>query len=233
MNHPIVQSCEGVTLLAGGPVTRRDLRLALARAPRLVAADGGADSALRLGFAPDAVIGDMDSLSAAGRQALAGRIHHLPEQETTDFDKCLRNIHAPFVLALGGAGARIDHGLAVMNVLVRRAGLPCLLLGPQDVVFAAPAELTLQLAVGERFSLFPLGAVRGESEGLRWPIAGMVFAPDARIGTSNEVTAPEVRLTFDTPGMLVILPRRRLDAALSALVPGWSGRRGPRSSRGG
>lgn len=233
MTHPLVRSREGVTLVAGGPASRRDLRLALGRAPRLVAADGGADSALRLGYMPDAVIGDMDSLSAAGRQALAGRLHHLAEQETTDFDKCLRNIQAPFVLALGVAGARIDHGLAVMNVLVRRTGQTCLLVGPQDVVFAAPPDLSLRLAVGDRFSLFPLAAVRGESEGLRWPIGGTDFAPNGRIGTSNEVTAPRVRLAFDAPGMLVILPRRRLDAALRALVPGWSGRGPEGSFRGG
>ncbi|MCE6969465.1 thiamine diphosphokinase [Cereibacter sphaeroides] len=231
MTQPIIECSEGVTLVAGGPVTRRDLSLAVARAPRLVAADGGADSALRLGFPPEAVIGDMDSLSDAGRQALAGRVHHLAEQETTDFDKCLRNIHAPFVLALGVAGARIDHGLAVMNVLVRRTERPCLLLGPQDVVFHAPAEISLRMSTGERLSLFPLGPVTGQSEGLRWPIDGIGFAPDGRIGTSNEVSAPEVRLAFDGPGMLIILPRNRLDAALRALVPGWGGR-GPRSARG-
>ncbi|AXQ95048.1 thiamine diphosphokinase [Cereibacter azotoformans] len=221
MTRPIVESTEGVTLVAGGPVTRRDLSVALARAPVLVAADGGGDSALRLGRLPQAVIGDMDSLSHEGREALRGRVHHLPEQETTDFDKCLRSIRAPFVLALGVAGARIDHGLAVMNVLVRRTEPVCLLVGPQDVVFHAPPELRLRLKVGERISLFPLGPVTGESRGLRWPIDGIPFAPDGRVGTSNAVAEPEVRLAFDGPGMLVILPRARLDRALRALVPGW------------
>ncbi|MGP3697449.1 thiamine diphosphokinase [Rhodobacter sp. NSM] len=232
MTQPIVKSTEGVTLVAGGPVTRRDLALSLARAPHLVAADSGADSALRLGRVPEAVIGDMDSLSEHGRESLGARVHHLPEQETTDFDKCLRNIEAPFVLALGVAGARIDHGLAVMNVLVRRKEPVCLLVGPQDVLFHAPPDLRLRLGVGDRLSLFPLAPVRGESRGLRWPIDGIDFAPDGRIGTSNAVSESEVRLSFDRPGMLVILPRTRLDAALRALVPAWAGR-APRSARGG
>lgn len=236
MIPPIVQSPDGVTLVGGGPVTRRDLALALARAPCLVAADGGADRALAAGRLPQVVIGDLDSLSKAGRAAVGpGRLHHVPEQDTTDFDKALRNIVAPFVLAVGVAGARIDHALAVMNVLVRRHRQCCLLIGPQDVVFHAPADLTLKLRPGDRLSLFPLGPVQGESSGLRWPIKGLAFAPGGMIGTSNEVTGPQVRLAFDTPGMLVILPRARLDAALSALVPGW--RRpdaaGPRPARGG
>jgi thiamine pyrophosphokinase len=37
------------------------------------------------------------------------------------------------------------------------------------------------------------------------------------IGTSNRVVAPRVRLEFDGPGMLVILPRARLDAAITAV----------------
>lgn len=222
MNHPVVESSEPVTLVAGGPVGRRDLVLALARAPRLVAADGGADRVLAAGYQPEMVIGDFDSISARARGLLgADRLHVIAEQQTTDFDKALRSISAPFVLALGVAGGRIDHGLAVLNALVRNADRICLAIGPQDVVFHAPPELMLRLRVGDRLSLFPLAAVSGHSTGLRWPIAGLAFAPGGMIGTSNAVTAPEVSLRFDGPGMLVLLPRARLDAALAALVPGW------------
>lgn len=218
MNHPIVQSSEGVTFVGGGPVNGVLMREALARAPRLVAADGGADRALRLGHLPEAVIGDMDSISAAARARLAGRVFPLPEQATTDFDKVLRSVDAPFYLALGFAGARIDHGLAVFNALVRHADRRCIVIGPQDVVFHAPSRLELTLRRGDRLSLFPMGRVRGESTGLEWPIGGIDFAPDAMIGTSNRVTDPRVRLRFDGAGMLVILPRARLDAALTALA---------------
>lgn len=218
MNHAIVQSSDGVTLVGGGPVGAALLRQAEAHAPRLVAADSGADRLLRLGRLPEAVIGDLDSISDAARARLGDRIFHLPEQETTDFDKALRSISAPFVLALGFAGARIDHGLAVLNALVRHADRRCLLVGPQDVVFHAPPELVLSLRAGDRLSLFPMAEVGGESEGLEWPTGGLRFAPDAMIGTSNRVTAGRVTLRFDGAGMLVILPRRRLGAALTALA---------------
>jgi thiamine pyrophosphokinase len=45
------------------------------------------------------------------------------------------------------------------------------------------------------------------------------FHPRGLIGTSNRVSMPEVRLSFDRPGMLVILPRARLGAAVAALAP--------------
>lgn len=217
--------------MGGGPVGRRILSRALRRAPEVVAVDGGADAVLAAGLRPRAVVGDFDSISMAARAALdPGLLHRIEEQETTDFDKALRSVAAPFVLGVGFQGARLDHGLAVLNALVRRRDQTCLLLGPEDVVFHAPPRLTLRLVPGDRLSLFPMAPVTGQSEGLHWPIGGLDFAPGGMIGTSNRASAPEVALRLDGPGMLVILPQARLDAALRALVPGW---RGPTAARGG
>ena len=134
-----------------------------------------------------------------------------------ELPEALRLIEAPLILALGFAGARLDHGLAAFSTLVARADRRCILLGPKDFAFAAPPHLTLDLRPGEPLSLFPMAQVTGASEGLEWPIAGIRFAPDGMIGTSNRVIARRVELEFDQPGMLVILPRRRLDAAIRAL----------------
>lgn len=219
MNAPIVQSTYGVTLAGGGPFSARDLKMALARAPLAVAADSGADRLLRLGVMPEAVIGDMDSISPQARAQIPKENQYLVgEQVTTDFDKALRSIAAPLVLALGFAGARLDHGLAAFSTLIARRDRRCILIGPQDLAFAAPPRLELALAKGEPFSLFPMAVVTGRSAGLEWPIEGITFAPDGMIGTSNRVVDRRVVLEFDRPGMLVILPRRRLDAAIKALL---------------
>ncbi len=64
-----------------------------------------------------------------------------------------------------------------------------------------------------------MAPVTGQSEGLRWPIDGLAFAPNGRVGTSNAVTGP-VALRFDGDGMLVILPRTALPQVIKALMPG-------------
>ncbi len=221
MQAAIVQSDAGVTLVGGGDVAPGALARALERAPRLVAADSGADRALAAGHRPEAVIGDLDSLSPAARVQLgAARLHRIAEQETTDFDKALRSIVAPFVLAVGFTGPRLDHTLGVFNALARHPDRRCLVLGAQDVCFLAPHDLALQLVPGTRLSLFPLGAVSGTSEGLRWPIGGIGFAPAGLTGLSNEVSAPQVRLRLSARRMLVMLPAEALDAALAGLGPG-------------
>ncbi|TCP62902.1 thiamine pyrophosphokinase [Rhodovulum bhavnagarense] len=216
----ILQSSDNITIIGGGTVSAPLLSEALRFAPMLVAADGGADTILAHGHMPRAVVGDFDSISDRARVAIpADRQHRVAEQESTDFEKTLRAISAPLILGLGFLGPRIDHQLAALNTLVRYPQKRCILLGPDDLCFACPADLRLDLPIGTRLSLFPMTETTGVSAGLRWPIEGLTFAPDRRVGTSNRVTGP-VRLCMDGPGMVVILPHDQLHAAITGLMAG-------------
>jgi len=214
----IVHESEPVTLIGGAEVTDERIGRAMALAPHLVAADGGADAALAHGVVPGAVIGDFDSLSDAARRRLpASALHPIIEQDSTDFDKCLRSIRAPLVIGIGFSGNRLDHQLAAYNTLVRHADRRCLLLGAEELVFLAPPSVALGLAAGTTVSLFPMGAVEGVSDGLKWPVGGLNFAPDGRVGTSNEATGA-MQLSVTAPKMLVILPERTLEVVVAALL---------------
>lgn len=218
MDHRQVQSRQGVTLVGGGEPSAQSLEEALKFAPLLIAADGGADRAIGLGAVPQAIIGDLDSVSNAARTRVGVKnVIEVYDQDRTDFEKCLAVIEAPFVIAVGFANARLDHTLAVMTALVRDLGPPVIVLGEDDIVFAAPLEVSLDLDVGSRCSLYPLAEIRGRSEGLEWPLDPHVFSPMGRVGTSNRVTGP-VQLSFDAPGMLVITPREGLADVVSALT---------------
>lgn len=213
---PVLTSADGVTLIGGGEVTPQDLAQALALAPVVAAADSGADRALADGLLPQAVIGDLDSLSPRGRAAIPSeRLHPVAEQETTDFEKALSRIRAPFVVGVGFSGPRADHLLACLTTLVRLRQPPCLMLGGKDAVFAAPSHLRLDLPPGTRLSLYPLGPVTGASRGLRWPIDGLTLDPARRVGTSNATTGA-VEMELNGP-CIVILPRDRAMEALQAI----------------
>lgn len=218
MSDIIVHSNAPVTLIGGGQVDPEALEEALELGPRLVAADGGAGRAIDAGRMPEAVIGDMDSLSAGHRARLPeGVVHAIEEQDSTDFDKCLRAIRAPLVLGVGFAGPRLDHQLAACNSLVRHHRQRCILIGRREITLLAPPTLRLDLAPGDPVSLFPLGAVEAKSEGLRWPVGGLSFAPDGRVGTSNAATGP-IWLAVTAPKMLMMLPRAALPALVAALL---------------
>ncbi len=204
-----LSSRDPVTLIGGAPLPRADLDAALALAPVVAAADSGADRALVHGLVPQAVWGDFDSISDAARAAIpAGNLHPIPEQDSTDFEKCLSRIDAALVVAVGFCGARQDHFLAALSVLARRIGPPCILIAGDDVIALCPPRIALDLPPSTRVSLFPMAAARGTSQGLRWPIDGLDFGPDRRSGTSNAATGP-VMLALQGP-MLLILPRAHL-----------------------
>ncbi|MFY9239098.1 MAG: thiamine diphosphokinase [Roseovarius sp.] len=223
----IVQDMGPITLLGGGAATQAQLQLAMRIAPVVVAADGGAQLALTHGVdlaaGLRAVIGDFDSIPDGVHAAVpAENLHHIPEQDSTDFEKCLALIKAPLILGVGFTGARMDHQMAACNALVRAAHQRCVLLGSDDVIFLAPPSLRLDLSEGARVSLFPMGAVEGISEGLRWPIQGLNFAPDRQIGTSNAALGP-VFLNMTAPKMLVMVAPEHLEAVVAGLsaAPAW------------
>ncbi|WP_293576785.1 thiamine diphosphokinase [Phaeobacter sp.] len=219
MTNVIVERDSPVTLVGAGALSAGDFAAARAVAPSLVAADGGAAHALAAGHMPDAVIGDLDSLEASVRAQLpAEQLHHLREQTTTDFDKALRMIRAPVVVGIGFLGARLDHQLAALSILMQRHPSPCVLLGANEVVFHVPETLSLPLTAGEIVSLFPMQRVRGRSVGLEWPIDGLELDPLGRIGTSNRALGP-LRLEMEGPGLLAMVPRARLEQVVAAL---WS-----------
>lgn len=217
MDTSNVQSQLAITLVGNGFFDAKDLGESVARAPTVVAADGGANRCISAGHLPSFVIGDLDSITPETRAALPDATFiQITEQETTDFEKCLMRIEAPFVLAVGFTGGRLDHAMTALSVLARRVGPPTVLVSSEDVVFAAPKHLLLDVAPGTRISLFPMFPVTGSSKGLMWPIDDLTLAPDGQISTSNEATG-SVQMSFDRPGCLVITPRSCLDAVLQGI----------------
>jgi thiamine pyrophosphokinase len=214
----IVRKTETIGLIGGSEIGNNDFSDLFQHAPILIAADGGANAAVARGYLPDVVIGDLDSLSDAARRVIpAAQLHRIDDQNTTDLEKCLGLIRARLILGIGFLGGRLDHHLAACAAIADPAAPRCLLLGAEDVVFAARGTVALDLVPGTRVSLFPMARVQGRATGLRWSIEGLEFATGNRTGISNAATGP-VTLTFDTPGMLVILPRSTLSIVVAALL---------------
>ncbi len=210
---PLVYSDTPVTLVGGAPFEPEILEQAVGYAPTLIGADRGGGHAAALGYQVTHVIGDMDS----GAAVPGATLHHLPDQDTTDFEKCLDYVDAPFFLAIGFTGRRMDHTLATFQALLTRANKPVLVLAETDLIFLAPLDLRLILPIGSRVSLYPLAPVQANSAGLRWPLEGLDLGPHGKNSVSNESSATEVRITLNQRNALIILPRENLDAVILQL----------------
>lgn len=217
--EPRIVSEKGlICLIGGGAVDFEAVQDLVARGAILVAADGGADHARALGLRPVAVIGDMDSISPETRDQFGDLLHHIPEQDSTDFEKSLRVLDVAGIIGFGFLGPRADHGLAAMQALARHQGAPVILQSAQDVVFHLPAhrEMAFELPPETRVSLFPFASVACAAEGLRWPLDGLTFDPMGQIGTSNKATGGALRLMAKGAGLLAILPARHRDQVLQS-----------------
>ncbi|MBF9023654.1 thiamine diphosphokinase [Rhodobacterales bacterium FZCC0069] len=214
----IVSETGLICLIGGGAVDFEAVQDLVVRGAILVAADGGADHARALGLRPVAVIGDMDSISPETRDQFGDVLHHIPEQDSTDFEKSLRVLDVAGIIGFGFLGPRADHGLAAMQALARHQGAPVILQSAQDVVFHLPThrEMTFELPRDTRVSLFPFASVACAAEGLRWPLDGLTFDPMGQIGTSNKATGGALRLMAKGAGLLAILPARHSDQVLQS-----------------
>ena len=214
----IVSEAGLICLIGGGAVDFEAVQDLVARGAILVAADGGADHARALGLKPVAVIGDMDSISPETRDQFGDVLHHVPEQDSTDFEKSLRVLDVAGIIGFGFLGPRADHGMAAMQALARHQGAPVILQSAQDVVFHLPAhrEMAFELPPETRVSLFPFASVACAAEGLRWPLDGLTFDPMGQIGTSNKATGGALRLMAKGAGLLAILPARHRDQVLQS-----------------
>ena len=94
-SQQIVRVLETIGLIGGGEIGNNDFADLKLFTAILVAADGGANAIVEKGQVPVAVIGDLDSVSDAAREAIPDdRLHHVSDQNTTDLEKCLALIDA-------------------------------------------------------------------------------------------------------------------------------------------
>lgn len=164
----------------------------MAGAELIVAADGGAGKALATGVAPDAVVGDMDSLTEEARAALGpGRLHAVVDDDTTDLQKaiafCLGQ-GATRIDVLAAGGGRADHALANLSVLTLfRGHADIRLVDDWFEISLVDGEAVIDAPVGTVVSLIAIGQCQGvTTEGLRWELSGhtLAFSPH---GVHNEV----------------------------------------------
>ena len=204
-----------LAIVGGGTVDGALLRELAAKGVAMVGADGGADTIDAAGLLPDAIIGDLDSLTNRAGWESRTRVIHIPEQITTDFQKALYSTEAPVTLALGMTGKRLDHTLAALSAVLQYApGRRLMLVDEVDVALAVTGPIAFDAGVRERVSIHPLVPIHFRSStGLFYPMDGLLLEPGGLIGTSNEGVGArvEVEPEDDTPWLLILGKERLWD----------------------
>jgi thiamine pyrophosphokinase len=182
------------------------------RAALTVAADGGANVALAAGMAPDAVVGDLDSVTAESRAALGeARVHLDDDIDATDLEKAIR-----FALARGATdidvvaagGGRADHAMANLSVLTRFRGRADIrIIDDLFEIRLVAGRAEIDAEPGTVISLISVGRCTGVStEGLRWPLSNFTLDFSPR-GVHNEVASRPASVSVTTGDLLLFQGR--------------------------
>jgi thiamine pyrophosphokinase len=216
-------------ILADGEAPQRaDLELAWpgwsASIGLVIAADGGARNATRLGVTIDLWVGDGDSLDADGMAALQASGVPMDraneDKDESDTELAVRAAiqrGAASVIIVGGlGGSRIDHALANIGLLamVELAGMDAALLDARSRITLVrapradglPTHRELPGRVGDIVSLLPIGpGVTGvTTHGLRYPLVDEPLPEGPARGLSNVRTSTAAAVTVASGLLLVV-----------------------------
>ena len=108
-------------IVADGTFPQHEIPLGyLKNAERIICCDGSAENLVLAGFEPDAIVGDMDSLSKELAGRFADRIFIDESQDINDLTKAItwcRGMGYNDLVIVGATGKREDHTIGNISLL--------------------------------------------------------------------------------------------------------------------
>ncbi|MDQ7028235.1 MAG: thiamine diphosphokinase [Anaerolineae bacterium] len=182
----------------------------------IIAADGGARLASKLGFSPHIVIGDMDSLSSDELHQLeqdgAKLCRYPPEKDETDLELALivaAEKGATWIRVLGATGGRFDQTLANVYLLAlpQLDNIDIALVAKKQIIRLFRAgQHTIHGAVGDTISLIPVsGDVFGiTTHNLQYPLRDETLHFGPARGISNVMQAETAQISVGDGWVLCV-----------------------------
>ena len=163
-----------VVIFSGGPVP---LSLPELDADFVIAADHGADHALKFGYGVDLLVGDLDSVTSVGESAAKKVVRHPIDKDFTDLELALSeasSLGANQVTVVGTFQGRADHSFNNLLVLVSQewAHMAITVFIDESQVWVVHDSLEVVLPLGTTVSLLPVGneASGVTTSGLQWSL---------------------------------------------------------------
>lgn len=200
-------------IIGSAPVEQAGaLKKYLREGDTILCADGGLDTAARMGVIPQLVAGDFDS--CIGKPSKEIPVIRLPvKKDDTDLMFCVKEgLRRGFddFLILGATGGRLDHTYGNLGVLLYLAnrGAKNLLADPQNQAFVAiSGTWEIKADQGTAVSVFPYGCSKCcvSYQGLAYPLDHGVLSAEEPVGVSNLVIHDTAKIEVHQGPVLVIL----------------------------
>ena len=181
----------------------------LSKADVIVCCDGSAENSVNAGFIPDAIVGDMDSLSTDLARRFADRIYADNNQETNDLTKavlwCSQSGYNEIVI-VGATGKREDHTVGNISLLAEYCGyVNVRMVTDTGIFFPFNKSCKIDTYPGQQVSVFSINPeTEITSDGLHYPLLRKKLK-NWWEATLNEATGNVVELKFEGGPVLVFL----------------------------
>lgn len=184
----------------------------------IICADGGIRHCDAMDISPNAIVGDLDSISTTLLDEYRDRgveIDRYPtEKDDTDTQIAVDmaiEMGATKIYLLGALGDRWDHSYANVMLLYRiiKNGIEGWILDDKNIITISDSKLRLSAEPGQLLSLLPFGgdAQVASSKGLKYPLKGLRLDMNYPIGMSNEFTDTNVEIIVSRGWVLAIIAR--------------------------
>lgn len=177
----------------------------------LICADGGANSAYKLGLIPDLIMGDFDSVSPEALEFFRSysKIVRLKRQNDTDVEKCLKYCIAnkfKEVILTGVTGDRLDHSFCNLGIVLKYFDkIKIKIVHQKSILSAHTGMIEFETVKGETISLYGIDRrTKVFSSGLKYPLNNIPLPFGERESTSNIAKGKMVRLKV-TGGKIFIV----------------------------
>jgi thiamine pyrophosphokinase len=186
----------------------------------VVCADSGAEHAIKLGLTPQAIVGDLDSVTSDTIKYFESQnceIIRIADQESNDFEKAFEYLlkkseigeRLGTVFVFGMTGGRTDHTLANFSVMLRYTDLfeniVSMEMGAEHKFLTTNKNnCTIDCEIGTTISLTPFGEANGIiTENLRYSLSGDGLRLGMREGLSNVATDEPVSIKINSGALLI------------------------------
>jgi thiamine pyrophosphokinase len=178
---------------------------------KIICADGGANSALKLGLAPVVIIGDLDSISTEAMNEFKSisKIIRLKRQNDTDVEKCIKyaiSHKCGEALLVGATGKRLDHTFCNLGIVLKYFyKIKISLIAEESCLKAYTNNVELKTLPGETVSLYGISPkTKISSEGLKYELKNVALPFGVRESTSNVAKKKLVKLKI-TNGVVFVI----------------------------
>jgi len=201
-------------IFSGGPTPSPKILNLIDENSFVIAADSGLDSALTLGFLPDVLIGDLDSVSARGLSwAKKNNIEIITfprEKDKSDLELAMDYafLNCESLLLIDSGLGRVDQLVGLFALLGSEniSTIPCKAIVSNSFITVVKGRIEIPKRGNGLISIFAHGgeAAGVSTSGFRWELNNATLKPNSTLGLSNELIK-EIGLVSTSTGTLLVI----------------------------